>query len=407
METTSLTLGLIILLPLFFLGAYYFFISLKIKNKNNKIIKDNSNYSVCLLTTKNLLKLASSNINEQFTDIDQKLVDVIEKGILLNSDIYTNKLKNITENSTYTTEDTSTSEGLSKNNHNYFNRMVLIPFTIIYAFFITFNLFIYINDQPKSVFSNFILIIFAGVSSFLFLSLAYFLYIKIFLVYQSALSRQFRLSINMKIQSDKLNAFIEVIHEYIDTAELFKSNIKNSKIQGITSNLESIKKSKEQLLYINEILKNDNYRTDLNEIVHKVLKICEDETEDLGIKIEATSEHPITIDISETSLFFILSVIINESMKNSTRDSLIIIEARKEKNKVIISIVDEGDKISSLVKNSVDNNIQSLDLNNVKPSTNGLSLYVVKTILGRYGGELVLSSNFYGNNVQIVLPIKG
>jgi two-component system, OmpR family, sensor kinase len=143
---------------------------------------------------------------------------------------------------------------------------------------------------------------------------------------------------------------------------------------------------------------------------HIILNVLEDlipiaETKNLNIGIK--SKQDVVLNMNEADLICIIKNLLDNAISYTPNDGQIDLSVSKESNNVILEIEDSGPGIPDNEKERAFDAFYRILGNHFQGS--GLGLSIVKTIINRLGGNIVLqdSDNFSsGLKVRVYLPLE-
>ena len=208
---------------------------------------------------------------------------------------------------------------------------------------------------------------------------------------------------NINLHQNGINEFKEFVEIWIHEVKIPISsmvlkchNHKEIKKQEFLNLIRRLDNNVDQILYYvrSEDTEKDFMisEVDLKEIIRNVSLKNKDDLLENKIKLEVNTDN-IKINTDKKWLEFILNQIINNSIKyKSNCNSLIKIECIEEKDKVILSIYDNGIGIPKSDINRVfDKSFTGTNGRNRTKST-GMGLYIVKNLCNKLGHNLYIES---------------
>jgi uncharacterized membrane protein len=412
MENNAVLISLSVPLTLICLAVYYLVISKNFKREGEILDKKNNGYLGCLISSSNLLKMILRNVSDQIAKIDY-VRSVFKEGytnnnISFESHEYVRELMNITKNSEALVDKGSNLQKLNENNEqkNSFFAMVIVPYVTVLLVTALTNVFFYATSPSSLEVVYLFFLILILVISYVLLFVSYKKYAESYAKYLDKLSYVSSVEKNIDLQSNNLKIFKNVIADYLYMFGLFVPEKDNKLNYEVKNNIEAIEKYSQQITEVSEILNSDYHSTDLNEVLQKVLLTRVKNTDELGIKISATSEHPLFVDIDESSLYFVLLTLIDDVMKKSAKGALIDFKAKRQNNIASISILADVVKISQEENKTVKEKPNHLNTEIILPSKEGIDMYMIKTILDRFGGEFSLESDTKKVEINLSLQLE-
>lgn len=208
---------------------------------------------------------------------------------------------------------------------------------------------------------------------------------------------------NINLHQNSINEFKEFVEIWIHEVKIPISsmvlkchNHKEIKTHEFLNLIRRLDNNVDQILYY--VRSEDSEKdfmiseVDLKEIIRNVSLKNKDNFLENKIKLEVNTDN-IKINTDKKWLEFILNQIINNSIKyKSNCNSLIKIECIEEKDKVILSIYDNGIGIPKSDINRVfDKSFTGTNGRNRTKST-GMGLYIVKNLCNKLGHNLYIES---------------
>lgn len=214
-------------------------------------------------------------------------------------------------------------------------------------------------------------------------------------------------------RQSELKEYIEMwCHEVktpVATSQLIIENNSNPVNDSIKEELLKIDDYVEQVLFYarSENVEKDYLIKDieLSDLVNSVIKRNKKDLINKRIKIELNN-----LDISVASdkkwLEFILNQIINNAIKYIDKDPIIIIGAKKYRDRIELTIQDHGIGIvESELKRVFDKGFTGT-IGRQKQKSTGIGLYLCKKLCTRLNHEIKIDSNQEGTIVTIVFPVS-
>lgn len=411
MQNYSLFISLTIPLTLVGLSFHYFLKSKNVQEEEKRLSKKSNGYLGCLYSSSNLLKMILRNVSDQVAKIDYiKSVNkegYINSNISFNSLEYVKELMNITKNS----EKLSTlNNGLQDYNENEekssnFLIMVLVPYISIIFITISANLVIYFISPKSLELVNILLLTLISIIALAVLLFGYKTLTKKQHIYNSSRLVNLRFEKDMKIQLSNIKSFENVITDYLYMLNLYIPDNDNNLRDEIDACITVIEKYNQQVAEVSNILNSKSHSTDLNDVLQKVLLTRVNDTDALGVEINASSEHPLFVDIDESSLYFVLLTLIDNVMKKSSKGAFIDFKAKRQKNVASVSIISKV-TLKQMENSNESTRLDSLNPEIILPSEEGIDMYVIKTILDRFGGDIAIKSRDSKNVINLALQLE-
>lgn len=214
-------------------------------------------------------------------------------------------------------------------------------------------------------------------------------------------------------RQSELKEYIEMwCHEVktpVATSQLIIENNSNPVNDSIKEELLKIDDYVEQVLFYarSENVEKDYLIKDieLSDLVNSVIKRNKKDLINKRIRIELNN-----LDISVASdkkwLEFILNQIINNAIKYIDKDPIIIIGAKKYRDRIELTIQDHGIGIvESELKRVFDKGFTGT-IGRQKQKSTGIGLYLCKKLCTRLNHEIKIDSNQEGTIVTIVFPVS-
>ena len=214
-------------------------------------------------------------------------------------------------------------------------------------------------------------------------------------------------------RQSELKEYIEMwCHEVktpVATCQLIIENNSNSVNNSIKEELIRIDDYVEQVLFYarSENVEKDYLIKDLelDNLVNLVIKRNKKDLINKRIKIELDNLN-ISVASDKKWLEFILNQIINNAIKYIDKDPVILISARKYRDRIELSIHDNGIGIlESELKRVFDKGFTGT-IGRQKQKSTGIGLYLCKKLCLRLNHEIRIDSDKDGTTVTIIFPVS-
>lgn len=167
----------------------------------------------------------------------------------------------------------------------------------------------------------------------------------------------------------------------------------------------------EQVLQV-AILESGNHqfkirRTNIHELLEGALNSFELRIKEGNIKLklkpEATNPYIMADSVHLLNIFYNL---LDNAIKYTPNNPVIIISTWNDNNKIIISVKDNGIGISKENQQNIFKNLFRVPIDNIHEVRGfGLGLYYVKTIIDQFGGKIEITSDLgKGSNFELSFP---
>lgn len=128
----------------------------------------------------------------------------------------------------------------------------------------------------------------------------------------------------------------------------------------------------------------------LHILVYKVTMILQEFANEKGISIENQTDENIEFETDSRLLSIVLNNLISNAVKFSPKNSKILISAKKENEKLTISVKDFG---IGMIKKEAENLFKNrLNLTKSEVKDTGLGLIVSKDLVEKLGGKIAVKS---------------
>jgi two-component system phosphate regulon sensor histidine kinase PhoR len=148
---------------------------------------------------------------------------------------------------------------------------------------------------------------------------------------------------------------------------------------------------------------------DLHRIIRKMAEHFSAKVQQKGgefkLELEAEQHH---LRADKTHISNIISNLIDNALKYTPDEPLIIIRTRSEKSKLVLSIIDNGIGISAENQKHIFKKLFRVPTGNIHDVKGfGLGLFYVKTMVEAHGGDITVKSELNkGSSFIISLPVK-
>ncbi len=190
-----------------------------------------------------------------------------------------------------------------------------------------------------------------------------------------------------EINCDKKN------QKYID-------NIKyeSERISKLINNLLELSKLENGVLIKN--FKEEN----ISKIIEKICLTFEAIAFEQGLKIKTNIDDDIVFSCNKDEIEKLISIILDNAIKHSDKNSKIIVNLLKEKNNIIIEIINTGDPIQPEDEEKIFERFYRADKSRNRDSNRyGLGLAIAKSIVLNHGGNISAFSKNKKTTFKIIL----
>lgn len=171
--------------------------------------------------------------------------------------------------------------------------------------------------------------------------------------------------------------------------EKWLNNIKNEseRMNKLVNDLLTLAKTENEL---DEIVLINN---DLSRIVEKSLLTFESLMYEKNISLEHSIENNITLKSDKTKIESLLSILLDNAIKHSEEDGKIIINLKKQKNNIILEVINKGKPIPKEDETKIFERFFREDKSrNRNENRYGLGLAIAKNIVISHNGDISASS---------------
>jgi signal transduction histidine kinase len=139
-----------------------------------------------------------------------------------------------------------------------------------------------------------------------------------------------------------------------------------------------------------------------------MVSVFQHTTDEKGILIQVNVPEDLELFADEDMFGTVVRNLLNNAIKFTPREGKICIEARKEAEKVVISIADSGIGIPPELQKTLFNPVKSeLQRGTAGEKGSGLGLMLCKEFTEAHGGEIsVQSETKKGSTFTVTFPVK-
>ena len=190
-----------------------------------------------------------------------------------------------------------------------------------------------------------------------------------------------------ELKSDKKNA------KYIENIK-YESERMNTLIKGLLD-LSKLENGVSKSTYKDE---------NISKIIEKTSLTLEGVAFEKNVSIDTNIEDNLIFKCSKEEIEKLITIIIDNAIKHSYKDSTIKVNANKEKNNVVISITNSGDPIKPGDEEKIFERFYRADKSrNREANRYGLGLAIAKNIVTNHNGTIKASSNDGLTTFKIIL----
>ena len=196
----------------------------------------------------------------------------------------------------------------------------------------------------------------------------------------------------------------------IASSDELKSDKKNSKyIENIKYESERMNNLIKSLLDLSKLENNtskDNYKDEnISKIIEKITSTFEAIAFENNITIESNIEKNIMFNCSKDEIEKLISIILDNAIKHSYKDSTIIVNVSKNKNNINIDITNQGDPITPGDEEKIFERFYRADKSRKRDANRyGLGLAIAKNIVINHNGTIKAQSK--DKNTTFTINLK-
>lgn len=154
----------------------------------------------------------------------------------------------------------------------------------------------------------------------------------------------------------------------------------------------------------NEIKKELYKNEDISKIVNKICLTFESVAYEKGVLIETDIEDDINYKCIKEDIEKLISILIDNAIKHSYKDTNIKVEMHKKKNSINIKVINIGDEIKKEDEKKIFERFYRVDkARNRKENRYGLGLAIAKSIVDNHNGTICASSSNNKTTFKITL----
>ena len=195
----------------------------------------------------------------------------------------------------------------------------------------------------------------------------------------------------------------------IASSDELKIDKKNSKyIENIKYESERMNNLIKSLLDLSKLenkVSIDNYKNEnISKIVEKTSLIFESIAYENNIRITTNIEEDISFNCSSEEIEKLISIILDNAVKHSYKESIILVNLYKDKNNIYIEITNEGDPIKEGDEEKIFERFYRGDKSRNRESNRyGLGLAIAKNIVTNHNGVIKAYSKDNKTTFKIIL----
>ena len=196
----------------------------------------------------------------------------------------------------------------------------------------------------------------------------------------------------------------------IASSDELKSDKKNSKyIENIKYESERMNNLIKSLLDLSKLENNtskDNYKDEnISKIIEKITSTFEAIAFENNITIESNIEKNIMFNCNKDEIEKLISIILDNAIKHSYKDSTIIVNVSKNKNNINIDITNQGDPITPGDEEKIFERFYRADKSRKRDANRyGLGLAIAKNIVINHNGTIKAQSK--DKNTTFTINLK-
>ena len=192
------------------------------------------------------------------------------------------------------------------------------------------------------------------------------------------------------------------------SADSLEKNPKETKyLDNIKSESDRMSKLIASLLDLSKLesgVNKDNYKLEnLSKIIEKSTLTFESLAYENNTSIDADIEENIMFNCSNIEINELISILIDNAIKHSEKDIPIKVSLKKQKNEIILEVINKGSEISKDDCEKIFERFYRLDKSRNRDSNRyGLGLAIAKNIVINHGGIISASSNSGYTNFKVI-----
>lgn len=189
-----------------------------------------------------------------------------------------------------------------------------------------------------------------------------------------------------------------------DIEALKNHPVDDEKIEAVLANVDHILAVFHALLRIANIEKGKRSQqmveVDLSNIIQDIAELYEPLAEDNEIRFDLNVPSQLMIKGDRDCLFQLFANLVDNAIKFSPQKSVIVLQARREKNQIVALIGDQGPGIADEEKDKVFKHFYRGDASRSTPG-NGLGLSLVRAVAEQHQARIALGNGSPGLLVQV------